>query len=72
MSNRAPASANAKSHLVVTQEQAGKLDVEFQSKNGTTTSKVQLYQNIDLLVSDSQSHNVAKGGYKVITDDSSP
>ncbi len=46
-------------------EEPGKFNIEFQNKSGTTASAIQIYQNIDQLVSDNQKPNYALLNYKV-------
>ena len=46
-------------------EEPGKYNVEFQNKNGGISTAIQIYQNIDQLVSDTQKPNYQMLNYKV-------
>ena len=46
-------------------EEPGKYNIEFQNKNGGVASAIQIYSNIDQLVSDNQKPNYALLNYKV-------
>ena len=46
-------------------DEPGKYNIEFQNKSGATASAIQIYQNIDQLVSDNQKPNYALLNYKV-------
>ena len=46
-------------------EEPGKYNVEFQNKNGGINTAIQIYQNIDQLVSDTQKPNYQMLNYKV-------
>lgn len=48
--HQAPKTKSLRTNLSVAESEPGKIEVEFQSKNGTSTGKVQMYKNIDLLV----------------------
>ena len=46
-------------------EEPGKYNVEFQNANGGISTAIQIYQNIDQLVSDNQKPNYQMLNYKV-------
>jgi hypothetical protein len=46
-------------------EEPGKYNVEFQNRNGGISTAIQIYQNIDQLVTDSQKPNYTMLNYKV-------
>ena len=46
-------------------EEPGKYNVEFQNRNGGVNTAIQIYQNIDQLVSDNQKPNYQMLNYKV-------
>ena len=46
-------------------EEPGKYNVEFHNRNGGLSTAIQIYQNIDQLVSDNQKPNYQMLAYKV-------
>jgi hypothetical protein len=63
--NKAPASAQSKTHLSVKNELDGRYQVDFQSKNGTTRNTIEFYSDIDKLMQDKQPSNYRASDYQL-------